>query len=58
MSCDALQGDFPVEEEASSLVRDKGLDALDCLLVADVATRVWHRAIHGEHGEGSGLLMW
>ncbi|MFE1763883.1 hypothetical protein ACFW81_06650 [Streptomyces angustmyceticus] len=55
--CDALQGDFPVEEEASDLVREDGVDALDTLLVAQVPTPVWQRVVHGERGSGNALLM-
>ncbi|WP_328299183.1 hypothetical protein OG389_16140 [Streptomyces sp. NBC_00435] len=55
--CDALQGDFPVDEEASDLVRADGVDALDTLLVAEVPTPVWQRVVHGERGEGGVLLM-
>jgi hypothetical protein len=57
LQCDALQGDFPLEEEASDLVRDRGVEALDTLLVAEIASPLWQRVVHGEHGEGSGLLM-
>ncbi|MDX3486612.1 hypothetical protein [Streptomyces sp. ID05-18] len=55
--CGALQGDFPVDEEASDLVRADGVDALETLLVADVPTPVWQRVVHGEHGDGGTLLM-
>ncbi|MFB7435161.1 hypothetical protein ACFCZ5_27870 [Streptomyces microflavus] len=55
--CDALQGDFPVEEEASDLVREDGVDALDTLLSAQVPALVWQRVVHGERGSGSSLLM-
>lgn len=55
--CDALQGDFYLEDEASDLVREGGADALDTVLVADVSSPVWQRTVHGEHGEGGGLLM-
>ncbi|MFJ4001777.1 hypothetical protein [Streptomyces parvus] len=55
--CDALQGDFPVEEEASDLVREDGVDALDTLLSAQVPAPVWQRVVHGERGSGSSLLM-
>ncbi|MEV5910522.1 hypothetical protein ACWEGX_09730 [Streptomyces chartreusis] len=57
LHCDALQGDFPLEEEASDLVRERGMQALDTLLVAEIASPVWQRVVHGEHGGGSGLLM-
>ncbi|MFD9303754.1 hypothetical protein ACFWCB_14085 [Streptomyces sp. NPDC060048] len=56
LHCDALQGDFPLEEEASDLVREKGVDALQTLLVAEVATPVWQRTVHGERGRGDSLL--
>ncbi|MDI3409451.1 hypothetical protein [Streptomyces cavernicola] len=56
-NCDALQGDFPVDEEASQLLYDKGVDALDAVLVAEVPTLVWQRTVHGDRGEGSGVLM-
>ncbi|MCF3129115.1 hypothetical protein [Streptomyces olivochromogenes] len=54
--CDALQGDFPLEGEVSELVRESGVEALDTVLVADVPALVWQRTVHGERGEGSGLL--
>ncbi|MET7794673.1 hypothetical protein ABZV25_12940 [Micrococcus luteus] len=55
--CDGLQGDFPLEEEASELVQEGGVEALNAALVADIPTLVWQRTIHGERGEGSGLLV-
>ncbi|MFI5700883.1 hypothetical protein ACIA78_12640 [Streptomyces xanthochromogenes] len=57
LHCDALQGDFPVEEEASDLVREEGVGALSTLLVVEVPAPVWQRVVHGDHGEGGGLLM-
>ncbi len=57
LHCEALQGDFPLEEEASALVREGGPQALDTALVADVPTLAWLRFVHGERGEGGGLLM-
>ncbi|MHA4816143.1 hypothetical protein ACXZ65_17505 [Streptomyces aculeolatus] len=56
-NCDALQGDFPVEEEASGLLHEGGVDAFDSVLVVDVSTPVWQRTVHGERGDGSGVLM-
>ncbi|MFE5844282.1 hypothetical protein ACFQ7N_21930 [Streptomyces niveus] len=55
--CDALQGDFPVEEAVFDLVREDGVDALDTLLVVEVPTPMWQRVVHGERGSGSALLM-
>ncbi|MFQ6198406.1 hypothetical protein [Streptomyces sp. NPDC000405] len=55
--CGTLQGDFPLEEEASDLVREDDVEALDTLLVAQVPTPVWQRVVHGERGSGSALLM-
>ncbi|MFE9413896.1 hypothetical protein ACFYN0_34700 [Streptomyces sp. NPDC006704] len=57
INCDALQGDFPLDEEASDLVREGGVESLDTLLVAEIASPVWQRVVHGLRGEGSGLLM-
>lgn len=56
LHCDALQGDFPVEEEASDLFGEQGLEAFSTLLVAEVPTPVWHRLVHGERGEGCSRL--
>lgn len=55
--CDALQGDFFLHEEASDLVREDGMDALETLLVAEVPTPMWQHVVHGECGEGGSLLM-
>lgn len=55
--CDALQGDFLVGEEASALLSKGGVDALDTLLVTEVATSVWQRVVHGERGDGGSPLM-
>ncbi|MER5691143.1 hypothetical protein ACWDBO_05970 [Streptomyces mirabilis] len=55
--CDALQGDFPLEEEASDLVRESGVEALNTLLVAEIPASVWRRTVHAERGEGGGLLV-
>ncbi|MFF9217410.1 hypothetical protein [Streptomyces viridosporus] len=55
--CGALQGDLPVDEEASNLVREDGVDALETLLVAEIPAPVWQRVVHGERGGGGLLLM-
>ncbi|MFJ6730542.1 hypothetical protein ACIQPQ_37225 [Streptomyces sp. NPDC091281] len=55
--CDALQGDFPLEEEVSDLVRDGGVEALDTLFVTEIASPRWQRVVHGTRGRGSALLI-
>ncbi|MFE0137376.1 hypothetical protein ACFWY6_38330 [Streptomyces sp. NPDC059037] len=56
-NCDALQGDFPVDEEASDRVREGGVEALETVLVAEVPTLLWQRTVLGERGDGAGVLM-
>jgi hypothetical protein len=45
-SCDALQGNFPVHEEASARVASGGVDGLDTLLVTDCPVLEWQAVVH------------
>ncbi|MEV4927777.1 hypothetical protein [Streptomyces roseoverticillatus] len=55
--CDALQGDFPLQEEASELFQEGGVEAFHTLVVAEVSSLVWQQVVHGERGQGGNLLM-
>ncbi|WP_030848699.1 hypothetical protein [Streptomyces griseus] len=51
VSCDALQGNFPVQEEADRRVAAAGgVDGLDTLLVAACPVREWQAVIHSNDG--------
>ncbi|WP_240109622.1 hypothetical protein [Streptomyces sp. MUM 203J] len=49
--CDALQGNFPVHEEAfDQVVAAGGPDGLDTLLIADCPTQEWQAVVHDNGG--------
>ncbi|MDX2546166.1 hypothetical protein ACOT81_27450 [Streptomyces sp. WI04-05B] len=49
--CDALQGNFPVQEEAFACVAAAGgADGLDTLLVVDCPVLEWQAVVHGNGG--------
>ncbi|MEW1628999.1 hypothetical protein AB0387_16565 [Streptomyces sp. NPDC089173] len=49
--CDALQGNFPVQEEAFAQVAAAGgPDGLDTLLVAECPTLAWQAVVHNNGG--------
>lgn len=45
-SCDALQGNFPVHEEATERVASGGVDGLDTLLVTDCPVLEWQAVVY------------
>ncbi|GGT07801.1 hypothetical protein GCM10010286_36360 [Streptomyces toxytricini] len=48
--CDALQGNFPVQEEALGRVAASGVDGLDTLVIADCPVLEWQAVVHGSSG--------
>lgn len=49
--CDALQGNFPVQEEAFARVAATGgPDGLDTLLVAECPVLAWQAVVHDNGG--------
>ncbi|MGW3926480.1 hypothetical protein ACWECC_00040 [Streptomyces microflavus] len=48
--CDALQGNFPVHEEADRRVASGGVDGMDTLLVAACPVLEWQAVIHDNGG--------
>ncbi|MGW0316077.1 hypothetical protein [Streptomyces flavidovirens] len=48
--CDALQGNFPVHDEAMSRVAAGGVDGLDTLLVAACPVLEWQVIVHDNSG--------
>ncbi len=49
--CDALQGNFPVQEEAfAQVVTASGPDGLDTLLVAECPALAWQEVVHDNSG--------
>ncbi|MEU8911727.1 hypothetical protein [Streptomyces nigrescens] len=50
LHCDALQGNFPVHEEADRHVASRGVDGLDTLLVADCPALEWQAIVHENSG--------
>ncbi|MFD0110152.1 hypothetical protein [Streptomyces sp. NPDC127164] len=49
--CDALQGNFPVQEEVfGQVVAAGGPDGLDTLLVAECPTLEWQAVVHDNGG--------
>ncbi|MER6168264.1 hypothetical protein [Streptomyces violaceorubidus] len=51
--CDALQGNFPVHDEALGRVAAGGVDGLDTLIVAACPVLEWQAVVH----DGSGGVM-
>jgi hypothetical protein len=49
--CDALQGNFPIQEEAfDRVVTAGGPDGLDTLLVAECPALAWQVVVHDDGG--------
>ncbi|NEA14218.1 hypothetical protein [Streptomyces halstedii] len=48
--CDALQGNFPVHDEAMGRVAASGVDGLDTLLVAGCPVLGWQAIVHDNSG--------
>ncbi|MFI0909245.1 hypothetical protein [Streptomyces abikoensis] len=55
--CDALQGDFPLGEEASEMFSTGGVGVFTTLMVAEISSLAWQHVVHGERGQGGNLLM-
>jgi hypothetical protein len=48
--CDAIQGNFPVHEEATERVASGGVDGLDTLLVTDCPVLEWQAIVYDNAG--------
>jgi hypothetical protein len=44
--CDAIQGNFPLSEEALDRVASGGIDGLDTLLITDCPLLEWQAVIY------------